>query len=95
MGTQAGAMAYGMWLLSTGIDAYFARQALPDQYTAHNITVTIRTVTLGLTYLATFIFGVNAMGLFGARLQDSHQPAFTVRLIEAALGCYQRDFEAL
>lgn len=61
-------MSYGMWLLSTGIDAYFARQALPDQYTVHNITVTIRTVTLGLSYLATFIFGVNAIGLFGARL---------------------------
>lgn len=59
-------MSYGMWLLSTGIDAYFARQALPDQYTVHNITVTIRTVTLGLSYLATFIFGVNAIGLFGA-----------------------------
>ena len=60
-------MSYAMWLLSTSIDAYFARQALPDQYTVHSITVTIRTVTLGLTYLATFIFGVNAIGLFGAR----------------------------
>ena len=62
-------MSYGMWLLSTGVDAYFARQALPDQYTAHSITVTVRTVTLGLAYLATFIFGVNAIGLFGAHLQ--------------------------
>ena len=61
-------MSYAMWLLSTGIDAYFARQAISDQYTVHNITVTIRTVTLGLTYLATFIFGVNAIGLLGARL---------------------------
>ena len=65
---QAGAMAYGMWLLSTGVDAYFDRQAMPDQFTARNITVTVRTITRGLAYLATFIFGANAVGLSGALL---------------------------
>ncbi len=65
---QAGTMAYGMWLLSTGVDAYFDRQAMPDQYTARNITVTVRTITRGLAYLATFIFGANAVGLSGAPL---------------------------
>ncbi len=64
---QAGGLAYGMWLVSTGVDAYFDRQALPNQYTVRNITVTIRTVTQGLAYLATFIFGANAVGLTGAR----------------------------
>ncbi len=59
-------MAYGLWLLSTGVDGYFDRQALPGQYTVRNITVTIRTITRGLAYLATFMFGANAVGLAGA-----------------------------
>ncbi|KAK9825156.1 hypothetical protein WJX81_006625 [Elliptochloris bilobata] len=66
---QAGAMAYGMWLVSTGVDAYFDRQAMPGQYTVRNITVTIRTVTRGLAYLATFIFGANAIGLSALSVQ--------------------------
>ena len=47
------------------VDGYFARQELPEQYTAHNITVTLRTVIRGLSYLMTFLFGVNCVGLSG------------------------------
>ncbi len=62
---QAGFFTYLLFLFSTSISTYFGRQELPDQYTAKNITVTIRTAVGGLAYLATFIFGANALGLTG------------------------------
>ena len=62
---QAGFFTYLLYLFSTSISTYFGRQELPDQYTAKNITVTIRTAVGGLAYLATFIFGANALGLTG------------------------------
>ena len=64
---QAGGFACLLFVFSQGVDAYFDKQALPDQYTAHNITVAIRTIVRGLSYLLTFIFAANAVGLSGAR----------------------------
>ena len=61
-------ICYLFFQASTGVDAFFDRQALPDintQYTAHNITVLVQTVCRGLVYLITFIFGANAVGLAG------------------------------
>lgn len=49
------------------MDGYFDGQEIPSQYTAHNITVTLRTVIRGLAYLLTFLFGANALGLAGTR----------------------------
>ena len=63
---QTGACAYGLYLFATNVDGYFEGQQLPDQYTARNITVTIRTIVRGLSYLITFIFAANAVGLGGA-----------------------------
>ncbi|KAK9908155.1 hypothetical protein WJX75_003460 [Coccomyxa subellipsoidea] len=60
---QTGACAYGLYLFATNVDGYFEGQQLPDQYTARNITVTIRTIVRGLSYLITFIFAANAVGL--------------------------------
>ena len=62
---QASFFTYLLFLFSTNISKYFGGQDLPDQYTARNITVTIRTAVGGLAYLATFIFGANALGLAG------------------------------
>ena len=58
-------IAYFLFQLCGLIDGYFARQELPSQYTAHNITITLRTVVRGLAYLVTFLFGANAVGLAG------------------------------
>ncbi|KAK9811259.1 hypothetical protein WJX72_000726 [[Myrmecia] bisecta] len=66
---QAAFFTYLLFQLSTNVDAYFGRQQLPDQFTARNITVTLRTVIQGLSYLATFIFAANAVGLTGLTLQ--------------------------
>ena len=45
------------------MDAYFAKQDLPTQYTARNIAILIQTVARGTVYLITFIFSANAVGL--------------------------------
>lgn len=45
------------------------RRARADQYTVQQLTMTIRTAVTGLMYLATFLFGANAVGLTGLSLQ--------------------------
>ena len=47
------------------MDGYFEGQALPGQLTARNITITLRTVVRGLSYLLTFLFAANTVGLAG------------------------------
>ena len=63
--TQAGVISYLLYLFSTAVNGYFEGQTLPEQYTAHNIAVLVQTVVRGLSYLITFIFGANALGLTG------------------------------
>ena len=60
---QAATIAYLLYLLSTNVDAFFAKQDLPSQYTARNIAILVQTASRGLVYLATFIFGANAAGV--------------------------------
>ena len=60
---QAAVICYLLSLLSSSVDDFFSRQELPTQYTARNIAILIQTVVRGLAYLATFIFGANAVGL--------------------------------
>lgn len=55
--------------MSTAVDDYFARQSIPDQYTARNITLLIQSVVRGLVYLAVGIFGANATGLAALGIQ--------------------------
>ena len=62
---RLGVFAYLLFQLSSGVDGYFEGQALPDQLTARNITITLRTVVRGLSYLLTFLFAANTIGLAG------------------------------
>lgn len=48
---------------SQAIDASFAGKELSKDYTAAQITITVRTIISGLAYLATFVFGLNTAGL--------------------------------
>ncbi|BDA45070.1 hypothetical protein COCOBI_06-5500 [Coccomyxa sp. Obi] len=66
---QAGGFAYLLFLFTSTVDGYFDGQQLPDQYTARNITITIRTIVRGLAYLCTFIFAANAVGLGALTVQ--------------------------
>lgn len=62
---QAGAICFVLFQICGLVDGYFANQEMPDQYTARNVTVTLRTIVRGLAYLMTFLFGVNCVGLTG------------------------------
>jgi hypothetical protein len=66
---QAGAIAFGLWVFTAKVAASVGSTDLPDAYTARNIAVTVRTILLGLLYLATFIFGANGAGLAGLGVQ--------------------------
>mmetsp|Transcript_40717 Transcript_40717/g.68165 ORF Transcript_40717/g.68165 Transcript_40717/m.68165 type:complete len:349 (-) Transcript_40717:238-1284(-) len=58
------ALAYVFYKASVKIDAGFAGKNLPGKYEIAQIVITIRTIVSGLAYLATFVFGLNAAGLF-------------------------------
>jgi Protein of unknown function (DUF3082) len=65
---QAAFFATVLYQLSANVDAFFDGQALPSGYTARNITISLRTIVQGLSYLITFIFAANFAGLTGGRL---------------------------
>jgi hypothetical protein len=66
---QAGAIAAGLWYFTTKVEVAVAGSALPDQFTARNMAVTVRTILLGLLYLVTFIFSANCVGLAALAVQ--------------------------
>ncbi|KAL3849217.1 hypothetical protein ACJIZ3_011099 [Penstemon smallii] len=53
-----------LYKFTTTIEASLNRQTMPDNFSVRQITVTIRTIINGLCYLATFVFGINSLGLF-------------------------------
>lgn len=62
---QAGLIACGLWIFTTKVQGLVEASNLPDQYTARNIAITVRTMIVGLLYLVTFIFSANTLGLAG------------------------------
>mmetsp|Transcript_31114 Transcript_31114/g.69136 ORF Transcript_31114/g.69136 Transcript_31114/m.69136 type:complete len:331 (-) Transcript_31114:737-1729(-) len=66
---QAGVLAFGLFVFSSKMQAIIEGQTLPASYTARNISITVRTILLGLSWLATFIFSANALGLMGLTVQ--------------------------
>ena len=53
-----------LYIISSNLDGYISSLALPEQYTVRQISVTLKTIILGMSYLACFIYGANALGLF-------------------------------
>ncbi|KZV14430.1 hypothetical protein F511_43056 [Dorcoceras hygrometricum] len=60
----AAVIATILYKFTTTIEASLNRQTLSDNYSVRQITITIRTIINGMCYLATFVFGANALGLF-------------------------------
>jgi len=60
----AGAIFLALYIISSKIDASFSSVDLPEQYTVRQISVTLKTIVVGLSYLACFVYGANALGLF-------------------------------
>ncbi|KAK4363964.1 hypothetical protein RND71_015322 [Anisodus tanguticus] len=63
-GLTAGVIALLLYKFTTTIEASLNRQALSDSFSVRQITITIRTIINGICYLATFVFGINSVGLF-------------------------------
>lgn len=62
-GLSAGAIAIVLYKFTTTIEAALNRQTISDNFSVRQITITIRTIINGICYLATFVFGINAVGL--------------------------------
>lgn len=61
---SAGVISLILYKFATIIEAGLSRQTISEDFSARQITITVRTIINGLTYLATFIFGLNSVGLF-------------------------------
>lgn len=59
----AGVIAVILYKFTTTIEASLNRQSISDNFSVRQITITIRTIVNGMCYLATFVFGVNSIGL--------------------------------
>ncbi|XP_042477430.1 uncharacterized protein LOC122058808 [Macadamia integrifolia] len=62
-GITAGVIALLLYKFTITIEAALGRQTISDNFSVRQITITIRTIVNGLCYLATFIFGINSIGL--------------------------------
>ncbi|XP_039025769.1 uncharacterized protein LOC120159193 [Hibiscus syriacus] len=60
----AGVIALILYKFTTTIEAALNRQSISDNFSVRQISITIRTIVNGLCYLATFVFGINSLGLF-------------------------------
>ncbi|GMJ10165.1 hypothetical protein like AT3G15110 [Hibiscus trionum] len=60
----AGVIAIILYKFTTTIEAALNRQSVSDSFSVRQITITVRTIVNGLCYLATFVFGINSLGLF-------------------------------
>ncbi|KAG5551285.1 hypothetical protein RHGRI_009640 [Rhododendron griersonianum] len=72
-GISAGVIALILYKFTITVESGLNRQTLSDSYSVRlsnfplfvrQITITIRTIINGLCYLATFVFGINSLGLF-------------------------------
>lgn len=63
-GLSAGVIAFILYKFTLTIEAALNRQTISDNFSVRQITITVRTIVNGLCYLATFIFGINSIGLF-------------------------------
>eukprot|EP00252_Welwitschia_mirabilis_P012120 TRINITY_DN2697_c0_g1_i4.p1 TRINITY_DN2697_c0_g1~~TRINITY_DN2697_c0_g1_i4.p1 ORF type:complete len:261 (-),score=48.31 TRINITY_DN2697_c0_g1_i4:97-879(-) len=59
----AGAVSYVLYNFSVGVESALNQQELSSDYSVRQITITIRTIIIGVSYLATFIFAANTIGL--------------------------------
>lgn len=72
-GIAAGIIALILYKFTTTIEAALNRQTISDSFSVRQITITIRTIITGLCYLATSVFGINALGLILYSLQLTFQ----------------------
>ncbi|VAH28364.1 uncharacterized protein LOC119353933 [Triticum dicoccoides] len=68
-GIAAGVIALFLYKFASTVEASLNRQTISDNFSVRQITVTIRTIINGLCYLATFVFGINGVGLILYSLQ--------------------------
>ncbi|XP_077228005.1 uncharacterized protein LOC143861006 [Tasmannia lanceolata] len=62
-GLSAAVIAIVLYKFTTTIEAALNRQSISDNFSVRQITITIRTIINGICYLATFVFGINSIGL--------------------------------
>ncbi|KAL1325626.1 hypothetical protein HN51_035681 [Arachis hypogaea] len=59
----AGVIALILFNLTSNVDTALSHHTVSNNFSARQITITIRTMITGLCYLATFIYGFSSLGL--------------------------------
>jgi len=88
-----GAIAFGLFLFAQGVDQAFAQKTVTGTYAVRNLTITVRTMAQGMCYLACFVFGANALGLFLLSIQMVVAPGLTAKQMKPSQNKVARDEE--
>lgn len=59
----AGVIAFVLYNFTTSVESTLDKQVISTNYSIRQITVTVRTIINGISYLATFVFALNSIGL--------------------------------
>ena len=62
---QSALLCFLLFQLSDTIDSSFAAKQAPTQFVARNITLTVQEIVRAVSYLFTFICGMNCLGMTG------------------------------
>jgi hypothetical protein len=66
-------------------------KAVPENYQARQITITVRTIVSGLAYLATFVYAANGTGLIALAAQKWLDKLTGVDLIDEQTAAWEEE----
>ena len=62
---QSAVLCFLLFQLSDALDTKFSAALMPSQFVARNITLTVQEIVKALSYLFTFLCGMNCVGMTG------------------------------
>ncbi len=84
-------IAFVLYGLTQQIVGAMDGKAVPENYQARQISITVRTIVSGLAYLATFVYAANGTGLVALAAQKWLDKLTGADLIDEAAARWERN----
>ena len=84
-------IAFVLYGLTQQIVGAMDGKAVPENYQARQISITVRTIVSGLAYLATFVYAANGTGLVALAAQKGLDKLTGADLIDEAAARWERN----
>jgi hypothetical protein len=85
------AIAFVLYGFTQTIVGTMDGKAVPENYQARQITITVRTIVCGLAYLATFVYAANGTGLIALAAQKWLDKLTGVDLIDEQTAAWEEE----